>query len=1121
MADQRDDKSKFPLTGLFALLAMISGLLFYEGISLKTSRPVDKEEATNIFVKRGLVQSRLWQDPFEAIDAHRRLEEKMTGVPEEKNDRHTLDKLIEVLNQTGISNLRVVPVFVDGSPYVNGAESRLNDRYALVSALGAADYVPESGEYLRFFKWNRQQENEKREAGSRSGKDTGPETGESEILIPAELYFPSPELRERSYGKPVLVLWLREQDAAPDPLMFLDDLLSSLKNVLGRHESKIALTYDVLGPRSSATLSAMLAELKSIQPGSEVSPFNLLMNVRFFSPYATAEDTFLLNYSPNGPSGIDRTGRSEEIEKDIEKKTVRELLGNAGIELTRTISTDAVLAEQLLRELKRRQVDLKPCADRHCNPRIALISEWDTLYGRSLPRTFAAVAMNGGSGKVGPALEGEINKLRRNEWPGWIYPHSYLAGLDGELPAKGGDKSNDSQKDGTQDKGRAWYQRPPQGPEQNAAQRPEGRSQLDYVIRLAAALKQEETKNGEEFRAIGVLGSDVYDKLLILQALRRTFPRAIFFTTDLNARLSYPTEWRWTHNLIIASHFGLELQPDLQIPIPPFRDSYQTSLFYSALWALEHYARVDRTNCPDCFQLREDKLREDKEEKEGNEIGRHEANRHKVSRGPHVFSADVEPRLYEVGRHGAFDVSTDAAWHSREYTSIHPPRPDLEAFSDTRRNLKWIVGAAATAAILVLGVMLISSTAASVILKLSSSKWFWTALAILSLASYGAVASIKELTADVAKNEPFVLTEGISAWPTAAIGALTLLMSLIFLWQSWMRLKANETSLAHKFGLDAQNDVGRNREETTDPSSVGSREKLHSDATLPLRIFSRAVRYMVGLENWHQQTPGHFDGAHLWREYTTLGDLKNFAARCLSQVAIALCFVWLLMTLFRFPNIPCRGSACFILNDAVIMLSIAAMMLLIFYVIDVTLLCRKWVNCIAMNKINWPDETLTKIALEQGVGKQNLDEWMGIELIAERTTVIGNFIYFPFIVMFLLAISRHSYLDNWDFPVALIVIFILNVILIVGNALVLRRSAEKAKREAIKRLESRLTQLPSQTTEEIKQRQQIDWAINAIRNNQRGAFLPFTQHPIFGAAIALPSGGYGIVLLLEYLATGH
>ena len=76
-----------------------------------------------------------------------------------------------------------------------------------------------------------------------------------------------------------------------------------------------------------------------------------------------------------------------------------------------------------------------------------------------------------------------------------------------------------------------------------------------------------------------------------------------------------------------------------------------------------------------------------------------------------------------------------------------------------------------------------------------------------------------------------------------------------------------------------------------------------------------------------------------------------------------------------------------------------------------------------------------------------------------------------------------------------------------------------ARREAIGQLERKLMELPEQTPDEKKQRQQIEWAIAAIRNNQRGAFLPFTKHPIFGAAIALPSGGYGLVLLFEYLAT--
>ena len=116
----------------------------------------------------------------------------------------------------------------------------------------------------------------------------------------------------------------------PDPLMFLDDLLSSLKNALDRRGSKIALTYDVLGPRSSATLSAMLAELKSVQPGSGVSLFDVLKSVRFFSPYATAEDTFLLNYSPNEPSGTYRTARqSERPKKALKRRPKKKPLQNS------------------------------------------------------------------------------------------------------------------------------------------------------------------------------------------------------------------------------------------------------------------------------------------------------------------------------------------------------------------------------------------------------------------------------------------------------------------------------------------------------------------------------------------------------------------------------------------------------------------------------------------------------------------------------------------------------------------------------------------------------------------------------------------------------------------------
>ena len=145
--------------------------------------------------------------------------------------------------------------------------------------------------------------------------------------------------------------------------------------------------------------------------------------------------------------------------------------------LTRTINSDAVLAEQLLHELKRRQVDLKPCADRRCNPRVALISEWDTPYGRALPRTLAAVVMNKGSGETGPDLKAEIDKLRRDEWPA-----GSTALLSGRASMANCRRAREiratSSKDSSPNKASALLGSQPHSAERNTAPRPEGRGQL-------------------------------------------------------------------------------------------------------------------------------------------------------------------------------------------------------------------------------------------------------------------------------------------------------------------------------------------------------------------------------------------------------------------------------------------------------------------------------------------------------------------------------------------------------------------------------------------------------------------------------------------------------------------
>src|SRR5687768_12783318 len=226
MAEQQDEKPRLPLAGLAILVTMIGGLLVYQDFALKTSRPVDKEKANYLSLDKDRVQARLWQDPFEAVATHRINEQKRsresgkTAGPATIDDLSINDFITRIKESIGTSReVRILPVFVDGSPYSSGAESRLNDRYALISALGAAGYVPESGDHIHVFRWDREEERKKT---ARQQRD------ESSVLVPVELFHPKAKIRDEPYGKQVLVLWLKAQDFSEKPLQSLNALLEEL-----------------------------------------------------------------------------------------------------------------------------------------------------------------------------------------------------------------------------------------------------------------------------------------------------------------------------------------------------------------------------------------------------------------------------------------------------------------------------------------------------------------------------------------------------------------------------------------------------------------------------------------------------------------------------------------------------------------------------------------------------------------------------------------------------------------------------------------------------------------------------------------------------------------------------
>ena len=445
-------------------------------------------------------------------------------------------------------------------------------------------------------------------------------------------------------------------------------------------------------------------------------------------------------------------------------------LAAANVRLVYEIGSDDRLFDTLIEELERRQVRLGWDA-------VILIGEWDSFYGRALPIEFRAAAC----AKVATFTEAELKQIQvPTTIKAWcptvpraidlqiqrsadyesltlnILRYSYLSGLDGEVPG------DDSVKAGRGEKPKA-NETAKDALAGGLKERPEGTSQLDYVRALAARIQDE----GEGAKAIGILGTDPYDALLILKALRPAFPHAIFFTVDLDARHLHASDYKWTRNMVVASPFGLQLDGGLQRDVPPFRSSYQTATYFAVLRAVNHVAcraaGDQQKSAAPC------------------QAGYHVA----LTPEDRVYDAAEHPRIFEVGREGAVDLSVVDVEGVR---TIHPLRMDLE-HSDNQGQLKQGIspGSATVMALVAIGLFVgtvLTWTNQRIWLRVSHS---WRLFAVLGLiilvgsAAFLTTGGVTALMANHDEGEPFSWTAGVSIWPGQCLRLLAVILCVVFL----------------------------------------------------------------------------------------------------------------------------------------------------------------------------------------------------------------------------------------------------------------------------------------------------------------------------------------------------
>jgi hypothetical protein len=1146
------------------LVAAGTYLVAQQQVSLQGSRPASTERSIAERVGEQHVDARLWQDPFATVADYLAkspsLKRENCGGDNGRSKgietycRAPL-KPPATVQASGKPAAEALPdltlvVSASGSSYSEDQEARRRKRYAVLAGLNAEGFVPDDSQHIGFFWpgagacwWH----GHRMAAHGRCAAGKAAVSGSAPIdlsaapppsvtlpkIVPYEWFRPDPErLREPARvkesapeakkGYRILVLWFDEDALAanapgtshPAPLQQFAKLLCPYLPAEGTPAEKV--NVKILGPQLSTTLNALVDEVKGKGWSKDdwsgrICPHSA--PPQFYVSDATISDAALIpNYIDSNASCL------------ASHTCLRDFFREKHIALYRLIATDEALARTIRDELALRGVDqqnlpskIPLIAKLHAiwatlaepvrqylglaadgNHHIALISEWDTLYGRALPDTMARCW---GQATCKQSDKGD---------PEWLHRYKYLRGLDGQMPnvagldsgSGGKDSDNKPNKDGKEGKDNKDSSKT--RPDPSARDRAEGQGQYDYLRRLGDSIQRLDAelrsrdKGGIE--AVGVLGSDVYDKLLVLQALRPLFPDAWFFTTDLDALLLHPAGQSPTRNLLIASGFGLQLRPDIQGEIPPFRSSYQTAEFLAARVAVHSNQPPPPCwpNAPLLF-----------------EIGSSQEFQFAGAALPESDACKATLLDCEKNTPGTQPSGSCTAARSEFFRADHPEckneltncrlvQPVATAMlpqlsTRTTRGLAGVGLLVGLSLVCIPGFRLVrrrdqGSTPSCPPFALSTA-----GLVVLGVVTIVGVVFV--MAAPVGGwltqgGQPIMLLEGISLWPTIFLRVATLLLCL------WLLL----------YSLDALAD---NMKQIEDELHLKDMRKVLEDEETALFASGRRLTWLARRFGYRlPDVPGDVV-LTFWRKYFYLGRLEARIIRVVAGVLAMLVLWCILVLIFRNPHAPTRGDISAVSYAAVTVPLFVATLALIFFVADATWLGWRLTREIRTPTIVWPEKTLQEFSTRYGLPKDVVADCIDLLFVARRSKCINTLLYGPFLIVALIVVSHSPVLANYGRSIPDVITMAAAVLIITICGVALRLSAETTRTEARRRLTEKLIIAKGQPSG-AQTASQMELLLRRIDELREGAFSPFSQQPLVRAML-LPLGSFGGTALLGYL----
>ena len=288
-----------------------------------------------------------------------------------------------------------------------------------------------------------------------------------------------------------------------------------------------------------------------------------------------------------------------------------------------------------------------------------------------------------------------------------------------------------------------------------------------------------------------------------------------------------------------------------------------------------------------------------------------------------------------------------------------------------------------------------------------------------------------------------------------------------------------------------------------------------------------------------QTLPLKVDAA--WRAYVAR---ERFRSRCWRAfwytLAMILIYKFVLEPLFGEPANPARSDLARGLRTWTTTFDVFSNLFLTFFVFDATFRCLLFVyklhraqtasrSKLHRAQVEWPTKTMELFNDRLRLQTHLVDEWIDLDFVAKRTRCIGSLIYYPFVLIALLMVSRSTVFANYAPSLTNLVAAGISLSVVFGCAILLWWAATAARNTAKQNLtdgiiaarghspkvadkSSDATQNDSDSNPRYAEQLETLWS--RVDQLNDGAFRPFSQQPLV-RALLWPLGSFGWTNLIE------